>query len=123
MFYTVYEVLALYPNDYFFRPLFLAIHFQLVSNSEEDKEVIANKLKELLIWVFRTTTIKQRVRQKNILRQFQNDLIKGINNNKTFLEDKSYVNNEIQKELEEENSADFYKELENYQSKDKHNRS
>lgn len=126
MFYSAYEILSLYPNDYFFRPLLLTIRFQLVDivdKNEEEKEDIARKLKKLLIWVFRTTTIKQRIQQKNILRKFQNDLIKGINNNKIFLENKSYVDNEIQEEFDEENSADFYKNLENYYPKDKHNRS
>ncbi|CAG8821714.1 6961_t:CDS:1, partial [Racocetra persica] len=65
----------------------------------------------------------QRVRQKNILRQFQRKIIEDINDKGTFLEDKTEENKEIQREFDEQNSVDFYKELENYQSKDKHNRS
>lgn len=123
MFYSSYEILSLYPNDYFFRPLLLAMHFKLVDKNEEEKLIITRKFKKLLMWVFRTTTIKQRIQQKNILRQFQSGLIKGINDDEIFLEDKSYTNNEIQEEFNEENSVDFYKMLEAYQSKDKHNRS
>ncbi|MCE8163707.1 MAG: DUF262 domain-containing protein [Candidatus Moeniiplasma glomeromycotorum] len=123
MFYSAYEILSLYPNDYFFRPLLLAMHFQLASKSQEEKEIITGKFKKLLMWVFRTTTIKGKVQQKNILRQFQKSLIEDINDKGIFLEDGSWVNNEIQKEFDEENSVDFYRELENYNPKDKHNRS
>ena len=86
--------------------------------------VIAKKLRQLLVWVFRTTTVKGKVQQKNMLRQIQKSLIEGINKHGAFLEDKSWISNEIKEEFENERtSTEFYQELENYHPRDKHNRS
>ncbi|RHZ35693.1 DUF1524 domain-containing protein [endosymbiont GvMRE of Glomus versiforme] len=97
-------------------PLVLSIFFEFKDIKEKEKKSIANYLEILVAYIFRTTTIKEKISRgihQSVTTRIIDENVLGNNKNKNLF-DNDKIREKLSEEFNDEEDIILYKKLENH---------